>query len=156
MTSSGRPRSSHSRQRVAGRRTERHRAFLAALAEHAHDATLPVEVVDVEAAQLADADAGGVEQLDQGEVAQADRPVVGDRRRGRVDESADVVVPEDDRKLAVRLGAGQQCPGVGARPAGAVQPGGEHAGRGGSARQRGAGPAESLLGGQMASQASAG
>ena len=73
MASSGRPSSSHARQRRLRRLPERHRPLLVALAEDAQQPPGPVDVVDVEPAQLADANAGGVQQLNDQLVAQRER-----------------------------------------------------------------------------------
>lgn len=51
-------------QRAIGRGTERYDALLVTLAEYAQDQPSPIDIVDVEAAELADSDTGRVEQLD--------------------------------------------------------------------------------------------
>ena len=58
--------------RVIRGQPERHSTFFGALTEYANDSTLTVDVVDVEADQLADPNTRGVEQLEDGVVAQRD------------------------------------------------------------------------------------
>ena len=83
--------------------TERHGALLAALAEHPDHAPVVVDVVDVEAAQLADPDAGGVEQLQDRHVADAQGTAVVGERRGRLQQRPGLVLAERRRQRAVRL-----------------------------------------------------
>ena len=73
VASSGRPSSSHAVSAACGRLAERHGALLVALAEHAQQPPGPVDVVDVEPAQLADTNSGGVQQLNDQLVAQCER-----------------------------------------------------------------------------------
>ena len=73
MTSAGRPSASQRSQRVGGRLPERHGALLVALAEDAQQPVPGVDVVDVQAAQLADPDPGGVQHLDDQPVPQRQR-----------------------------------------------------------------------------------
>ena len=72
----GPPGSQPGAEGALGGRAVRDGALLAALAQHPDDAALVVEVVDVEAAELADADAGRVEQLEHRDVAQPHRAAV--------------------------------------------------------------------------------
>ena len=60
-------------ERLLGRHAVGHAALLAALAEHPQQPAPAVDVVDVEADELADPDAAGVEQLEDDGVAQPDR-----------------------------------------------------------------------------------
>ena len=62
-----------------------HDAFLVALAEHAYDAVLEIEVAELEPDRLADADAGRVEHLEQRPVALGQRAAAGDRAEERLD-----------------------------------------------------------------------
>src|SRR2546430_8989858 len=71
--------------RSAGRASDRHHALLAALAEHAHQAIVEVEVPPVEADELADARAGGVQRLDDGAVAERPWRVADDGAEQRLD-----------------------------------------------------------------------
>jgi hypothetical protein len=81
-----------------------HRALLAPLAEHPHDAALVVDVVDVEADQLAHPDPGGVEELEHRHVAQArGRAVVGEIGGGP-DQRLGLVGAEHRRERLVLLG----------------------------------------------------
>ena len=65
----GQPRLQRRRSGLA----ERHGALLVALAQHPQQPARGVDVVDVEAAQLADANSGGVQHLDDQPVAQRER-----------------------------------------------------------------------------------
>ena len=85
-----------------GRRTtEGHRALLVALAQHPDQPPVPIELVDIEPAQLDDPDAGCVEQLEHRHVADADRP--SGLRPARAVASASIV-------------AASACSKVGGRP----------------------------------------
>lgn len=69
-------------QRPSGWRTERNHALLAAFAEHPHDASLLIEVVDVKTDKLPHPDTAGIEELEDGRVANSNRSAVyGDTRR---------------------------------------------------------------------------
>ena len=94
-------------------------ALLAALAEDPQQPAAAVDVVDVEADELADPDAAGVEQLEHDRVAQADR-LLG--AGGGLDDRAGLVGREHAGQGAVRLGADQPEADVLGREAGAAQP----------------------------------
>ncbi len=61
------------RERLGRRLAERRGALFVALAQDAHQSMPGVDVVEVQAAQFADADAGGIEQLDDQPVPQGQR-----------------------------------------------------------------------------------
>src|SRR5438128_2591205 len=84
------------------RRSHRHDALLAALAEDAHEARVRVEMLPVEAGELAHAEARGVEQLEDRAIAEAEGPV---GPRGR-EQPVDVVERQVGGKLARRLRRG--------------------------------------------------
>src|SRR3954469_13448162 len=73
-------------QRLDGRNTDGHPPLLVALAEHAEHSPRPVDVVDVEAAQLADPDAAGIEHFEHRNVAHAGRALVVGSHGGKVEQ----------------------------------------------------------------------
>src|SRR5207253_3022117 len=83
-------------ERAQRRTSHRHDALLAALAEDAHEARVRVEMLPVEAGELAHAEARGVEQLEARAVAEAEEPV-GPRRR---EQPVDVVERQVGGQLA--------------------------------------------------------
>ena len=84
----------------------------------------PVDVVEVQAAQLADPDSGGVQQFQDQPVAQRQRIVSG----GRGDQRGRLVVPQHPGQFAARLRAGELRAGVTVEQPVAMRPGGEGTG----------------------------
>ena len=60
-------------QRRARGPSDGHHAFLVALAEHADQAVLEIEGIEIQSHELADADSGGIEELEDGPVALGER-----------------------------------------------------------------------------------
>src|SRR5205823_3217830 len=89
-------------ERAQRRTSHRHDALLAALAEDAHEARVRVEMLPVEAGELAHAEARGVEQLEDRAIAEAEEPV-GPRRR---EQPVDVVERQVGGQLARGLRRG--------------------------------------------------
>ena len=83
--------------------TERHGALLAALAEDPDHVAVEVDVVHVEAAQLAHPDAGRIEQLQDRHVADAQGTAVVGERRGGLDQPQRLVLAEHLRERAPHL-----------------------------------------------------
>src|SRR5215207_5678609 len=73
------------RQPVRRLLTERHGAFLAALAADVHELLVEVDVGEVEVDRLAASQSGGVDELDQGAVAERERAVAVERIEDAVD-----------------------------------------------------------------------
>ena len=111
----GRPASSQPAERPVGRHAVRHGALLAALAEHPHHPAAPVDVVDVEPAQLADPDPGGVEQLEHRHVAQAERAAVVGAHRSRVQQRARLGGVSAGGSVVCAFGEPRRRPGRSAR-----------------------------------------
>src|SRR5690606_19666694 len=88
--------------RLAGGYAYRDAAFLVPFADDAHDPTVTVEVVDVEAAELTHPDASGVQQLEDGAVTEADRGAVVGVRDG-FEDRRDVVLGEHAGQRSVRF-----------------------------------------------------
>ena len=87
---------------------------LRALAEDPQHPAVPVDVVDVEPAQLADPDAGGVQQLEHGQVAQAGR------RSSSSAASPATSAARRPRPAAARRAACGRCAGVASSAPGSV------------------------------------
>ena len=122
------------------RAAHRNRPFLVALAEHPHGLARTVEIVEVEAAQLAHPCTGRIEQLEHDEITQIGRFVR--IRRGRAQDGGCLCGPKHFGQPTMRLGRLERASWVGRHVAAAGSPGREDAGRGRPARQRG--PARTL------------
>ena len=135
-----------------GRLADGHAPLLAALAEHPYDPAVPVEVAEIEPAQLGDPDAGGVQQLEDGDVPRGPRSPallgsgdrLGQHRRG-------VAALQGRRQRAHRFG--DRSAAAGSPPADpSPGPSEEHPDSRGPSLQRPPRPAAGLLLGQPAAQ----
>ena len=136
MTSAGRPVGQPDPQRLGGRPPERRAALLVALAEHPHHPISGIDVVDVQAAQLADPDSGGVQQFDDQPVPQRQRITLlgpgfrcGHGRQG-------LILAQHRGQGAVGLRNLQPGSGIAGQHAAPGGPRGEGLDRRGAARQR--------------------
>ena len=100
------------RQRLQRRFAERHRPLLVALAEHAQHPPARVDVVDVEAAQLADADAGGVQHLDDQPVTKRQRITLLRTGFSGIHRVERLILTQHRRQRAMSLGHLQSRCGV--------------------------------------------
>ncbi|BDZ58645.1 hypothetical protein GCM10025872_23020 [Barrientosiimonas endolithica] len=97
--------------RLGGGHAERDGALLVALAGDAHRALVAIEVVDVEADELADPDAAGVEQLEHRAVAQVHGVgVVGGDRRD-VEQGGRLALAQHPGRCLLRRGASSRSDG---------------------------------------------
>ena len=136
------------RQRGLGRFAERHGPLLVALAQHAQQPPRRVDVVDVEAAQLADPDAGRVEHLDDESVPQRKRIALLCTGIGGGHRVQRLVLTQHGGQRSPRLGHLQTGGRIARQQPTPGRPCREGLHRRGPARQRGASDARGGLGRQ--------
>ena len=127
------------RQRELGGLTERHGALLVALAQHPQQPPGRVDVVDVQAAQLADPDAGGVQQLDDEPVPQCEWITLLRTGIGGGHGVQRLILTQHGGQCSTRLGDLQPGGRIARQQSPARRPGGEGLHRRGAPRQRGPG-----------------
>jgi hypothetical protein len=132
-------------QRPLRRRAVRYRPLLPTLAEDPNDPSVPIEIVDVETAQLADPDAGCIEQLHDRRIANGHGTTVvgGDSRL--IEHGTRVGLSQHTRKRTVRFRAAEQRSGIGRHPTSSMCPGSEHPCRGRPPGHRAASFPEAVL-----------
>ena len=136
------------RQRRLGRLAERDGALLVSLAQHPQQPAGCVDVIDVQAAQLADPNAGGVQQLDDEQVPQCERITLLRTRIGGGHGIQRLILTQHRGQRSTRLGELQPGGRIARQQTASGCPGGEGLDRRGAPRQRGAGRAGRCLGGQ--------
>ncbi len=77
-----------------GRQPDRHDPLLVAFAEHAKNPAVHFEIIDVEAAHLADPDTRGVKKLEKGVIAQLHRLAAGSAAGFGVEKRCRLVLPQ--------------------------------------------------------------
>ncbi|MCB5294322.1 hypothetical protein BJQ90_03789 [Arthrobacter sp. SO3] len=135
-----------------GRQSVGHSAFLVALAKHPQGPAVGIEVVHVEAGQLADPDAGGVQQFNHGPVPQRHGPSLGGSRLRIFHEPKDLLLVQHSGQGLFPLRCLQPQGGVRLDEFLTDGPGGEGPGGGGAPGQGGAGHAPFALRSEPAPQ----
>jgi hypothetical protein len=140
------------RRGTEGRQPDRHDPLLVAFAEHPKNPAVHFEIIDVEAAHLADPDTRGVKKLEKGVIAQLHRLAAGSAAGFGVEKRCSLVLPQYRGQAAPGARGSKRGSMIHGRPPGPNEKPGECADGSGPASKRGAGSASTCALGQPATE----